>query len=142
MYTKIYAGSEEMTEKTTKKFWAWFERERVKRDLSYPDIAAKADARGYPLERSTLINAQRLGRNPSPLVLNAIAAGFDLSVIEVMIKAEIFDEVPLNLIEKRPSLRRVMDNAQHMDDDDLEMIILLQKALLAQKKKRGKSRAG
>ena len=117
-------------------FWTWLETEREKRGMSYADIADRARERGYKIDRSGVFNAKKNNRKPSTLMLNAIASAFDMPVAEVMLQAGYLREVPKDLIDGRPSLLRVIENAQHMDDNELEILITLQKAMLAQKKRK------
>lgn len=125
-------------------FWRWTEDKKKSRGMSYQDMVDAGKRVGVTIDRSTIKQAIKFNRKPSTEMLALIAEAFDVPIAEVYKAAGIFTEIPQDIIDSRPLLLKVLTNGQRMTDDELEIIIAQQEAVLAQKRRQlrngGKSR--
>lgn len=117
-------------------FWAWFEAERVKRDLTYQEVADAYRGMGKRLNASSVFRASNEKSEPSTKMINTIAMAFDMQFNEVLEHTHLVKKVPKDFIDGNPTLAQVLENARHMTLDELDAVIAMQRALIEQRKRK------
>ncbi|MCG3207116.1 MAG: hypothetical protein FOGNACKC_00716 [Anaerolineae bacterium] len=102
------------------RFWAWFDMARNETPVRAIEEWAKA-------KRGLIGNPRSQRRQPSYKVCEAIAVGLDLPLREVLVEADLLDDVA-NLDAQAESL---LSNFKRLDETDREAVVTIVAAIRA-----------